>query len=177
MAVIATRAAALPGAVLGVFVALLIVAAPGRAADPAAEALLKGIYANYVGPDSKGVDFTSPVEAARIFPPDLAALIAADVAESAMSDDVGRLDFDPFVDAQDWQVKSVDVKVEDAPDSAADSTGGTEIADATASFDNFDETHTVRFALVKTAAGWRIADILWDDEGPSFHEMLDTPPE
>jgi hypothetical protein len=143
-----------------------IVAPPAaRAADADAEALLKGIYDHYI--DKKdGLDFTTEAEEKRIFTPELAKLVADDVAESSKSGDVGRIDFDPFINGQDWEVKKVDLSYEQtAPDAIT----------ATARFNNFDTAETVRYQLVKTPEGWRIGDIRWSDNDPSFREMLSAP--
>jgi hypothetical protein len=66
---------------------------------------------------------------------------------------VGKLDGDPFIDAQDWEIHAVDIAVRDV---AADKAG------ATVSFKNVDKPRIVVLDLVKLKAGWRIADIAWD---------------
>jgi hypothetical protein len=159
---IAGRAVALLALLAGLAMATPV---PARAADAEAEALLKGIYDAYVG-KKDGVDFTNEAEEKRIFTPELAGLVANDVAESTKRDEVGRLDFDPFINGQDWEVKSVAFSFDQtAPDRIS----------ATAKFDNFDTPETVRYELVKTAEGWRIGDIRWSDDEPSFREVLSAP--
>jgi hypothetical protein len=69
---------------------------------------------------------------------------------------VGLLDFDPFIDAQDWEIASFDIAVNDgAPGKAA----------ATVKFTNIDKPVTVRLDLVKLKNDWRIADITWLRDG------------
>jgi hypothetical protein len=65
----------------------------------------------------------------------------------------GKLDFDPFIDAQDWEIDTVDIALREvAPDKTS----------ATVSFKNLGEPHSVVLDLVKLKTGWRIADITWD---------------
>src|SRR5262249_2666440 len=63
---------------------------------------------------------------------------------------------DPFIDAQDWEIDSVDVAVRDT---------GANKATATVSFKSLGDRRTVVLALVKLKVGWRIADITWDRNG------------
>jgi hypothetical protein len=63
---------------------------------------------------------------------------------------VPELDGDPFVDAQDWEITGLGLKV---------TMNGAARATATVTFRNFGEPRTVTHELVKTASGWRIADI------------------
>ena len=85
---------------VGFVVALL--APASRAQDAGAQAFLQSIYGIYEKSD-KAVDISSEAKAARYFAPSLAKLIARDMAESKKRNEVGRLDFDPFVAAQDWE--------------------------------------------------------------------------
>src|SRR5262249_35294325 len=70
--------------------------------------------------------------------------------------EVGKLGSDPFIDAQDWEMDSVDVAVRDT---------GANKATATVSFKSLGDRRTVVLALVKLKVGWRIADITWDRNG------------
>jgi hypothetical protein len=124
-----------------------------RAAEPSAKAFLEAIYGAYKGKDSKGAPLATDADVRRYFEPKLAALIIKDRKDAARRGDVGALDGDPFIDAQDWQIESVDVTVRE---SAADK------ASATVSFVNVDKPTTVLLDLVKLKQGWRIADITWD---------------
>jgi hypothetical protein len=62
---------------------------------------------------------------------------------------VPTLNGDPFVDAQDWEISKLSIDV----------TGSGDTATARVSFQNFGEAKRVLLELVKTPAGWRIADI------------------
>jgi hypothetical protein len=66
---------------------------------------------------------------------------------------VGKLDADPFIDAQDFDIEGVDVALRDV---AADK------AIATVSFKNLGKRQTVVLDLVKLKQDWRIANITWD---------------
>ena len=43
-----------------------------------------------------------------------------------------------------------------------------------AQFDNFDEKKTVTFKMVRTSAGWRIADVQWDRNPLTLRALLST---
>jgi len=76
----------------------------------------------------------------RYFEPELAAAMAKDQKAAARRNVVGLLDFDPFLDAQDWDVSAFDIAVSDAA-------AGT--AKATVKFVNQGEAMTVVLDLVQ----------------------------
>jgi hypothetical protein len=147
----------------GLVVALL--APASRAQDPGAQAFLQSIYATYEKSD-KSVDITSEAKAARYFVPSLTKLLARDLAESKKRQEVGRLDFDPFVAAQDWGKTKIELKV--APGASADRATGTARFTAVGE----KEPTVVTLDLVKTPAGWRIADIHWSGQPESLVALL-----
>jgi hypothetical protein len=125
-------------------------------ADPAAKAFLEKIYAAYKGKNSKGVMIDSDAALRRYFEPGLAALINKDERAAARRHDVPSLEGDPFVNSQDWEIKAVEIMVEDtAPDKAT----------ATVTFMNIDMPEKLVYDLVKLKTGWRIADIDWGENG------------
>ena len=74
---------------------------------------------------------------------------------AAKRGEVRLLDFDPFIDAQDWEISDFDIAVDNnAPRKAT----------ATVKFPNFKPV-TVRLDLVKVKNDWRIADITWLRDG------------
>jgi len=80
--------------------------------------------------------------------------IDADSRRAAKRNEVPNLDGDPFVDAQDWDIKSFDISVQDkAPDKAT----------GTVRFDNDGDRKTITLDLVKTADGWHIDEITTAD--------------
>jgi Protein of unknown function (DUF3828) len=137
---------------IGLALALVAPAAPAaRAADPSAQSFVQAIYDQYKGKDAKGVELSDDAAVRRYFAPALAALIIKDRRQAR--GEVGKLDADPFIDAQDFDIEGVDVALRDV---AADK------AIATVSFKNVGKRQTVVLDLVKLKGEWRIANITWD---------------
>ena len=129
------------------FIAALCVAPiRARAQAQSPEAFLRGIYAPYLAGANQGQDFQ---QFERYFAPDLARIMAADAAEAQKRNEVPKLDGDPFVDAQDWEVKNFSLSVK--------TSGST--ATAVVTFDNYGRAMRIVFDLVLTPGGWRIDDI------------------
>jgi hypothetical protein len=97
----------------------------------------------------------------RYFDPALLKLYLKDRREA--KDEVGRLDGDPLYNAQDFEIKDFAV-------SEPEITGGS--ARVTANFKNFDKPTRVIFLLRRTAGGWKISDIRYDD-GSSLKTILE----
>lgn len=145
----------LGGAAVTVAMALATaVIRPALAADPAA--FVADIYKTYKGKDAKGVPLDNAREVRRLFEPSLAALLIEDQRIAAKRKEVGLLDADPFLDAQDWDIADFDIAIAD---------NGADAATATVKFVNFKEPQTVVLALAKTRDGWRIHDITWPRDG------------
>jgi hypothetical protein len=110
------------------------------------EAFLRGIYTPYPNQDFKGQPFW---QVDRFFAPDLARAIETDMREAKRRGEVPRLDGDPFVDAQDWDIAKLAISVK------------TDGANATGlvSFENQGKPTEITLDLVRTGMGWRIADI------------------
>ena len=123
---------------------------PGKSEPPketvTPEAFLRGIYTPYPNQDFKGQPFW---QVDRFFTPDLARAIEADMREAKRRGEVPRLDGDPFVDAQEWDVENLAIKV--------DSDG--QKATGLVSFDNLGKPKQVTLDLLRTGVGWRIVDI------------------
>src|SRR5215510_13635736 len=81
------------------------------AADDEAQRFIASIYAQYGAPESPGVVLDSRETLDRYFSPDLAAKIDADVIAAEREDRPPALDGDPFVDAQEWDIKNVAIVV------------------------------------------------------------------
>jgi hypothetical protein len=136
-------------------VALLTAAAwAAPAASETPQAFLDAIYKTYLGKDAKGVILDKPAVIRRYFAAPLAAAMIKDNAAAAKRREVPMLDGDPFINGQDWEISDLAVKVE---------MNGPDKAKGTATFNNFETRMTVTYDLVKTAAGWHIADILNDN--------------
>ena len=126
--------------------------APERKAE-SAESFVAAIYDRYEGRDAKGTPLDTEAQVRRHFEPTLAALILEDRASASARGEVGKLDGDPFIDAQDWEIEAVAVAVRHA---------GADKASATVSFKNTGKPRTVVLDLVRRPEGWRIAEITWD---------------
>jgi hypothetical protein len=150
-------------AIAGAVMALL--AASSFAQDAGAQAFLQGVYAIYQNSD-KALDIGSEQKAARYFVPSLARLIGQDVAQAARRNEVGKLDSDPFIGGQDWAPTPIELKV--TAGAAADRATGT--ARFTAPGEK--QPSVVTLDLVKTAAGWRIADIHWSGQPDSLVAIM-----
>ena len=136
---------------LAALVLALAAAAPALAAESGTpQAFLDAIYQAYRGKGAKGIVLDKPATIRRYFAADLAGAMIADQAAAAKRGEVPELDGDPFVDAQDFEI--TDLAIKTTMDGASKATG-------TVTFKNFGEAQSVTLDLVKTANGWRIADI------------------
>jgi hypothetical protein len=135
----------------------LLILAPGAAlsADPAAKAMIKGIYQTYMGKDAKGVPLDSP-KVKTLLTPGLLRLIDADARRAARRNEPPELNGDPFVDAQDWDYKSYDVSIAELGPAKARAT-------VMLTPNGEGRAKTITLDLVKTKAGWRIDNMT----GPS----------
>ena len=139
---------------LGLAYAALI--APAYAGDASATAFITAIYDSYKGKDAKGTPLDSDRTIRRYFEPKLASLMASDQKAAARRNEVGALDFDPFLDAQEWDVTRFDIVVSDAAVGKAQ---------ATVKFVNLGESITVVLDLVQVRNAWRIYEITWQQNG------------
>jgi hypothetical protein len=126
------------------------------AADAAATAFVMKIYDAYKGKSSKGYSIESEADVRRTFEPSLAALIIKDEKAAAKRKEPPTLEFDPFVDSQEWELSAVNIAVSDA-------TPGKAVA--TVSFKNFGLPTKIVLALVKAKSDWQIAEITWQRDG------------
>jgi hypothetical protein len=161
--------AALPG--LALLLALIVACPPAQAADaqadPAvADAFVRDIYKAYAPKENLGVSLNSVAEAQPYFTPEMAKLIGEDAAAAIAANAHGKLDFDPFINGQQWQFDTYDLKLDEA---------GPGKMKATVRFQEIDTYETVYLQLAQTPDGWRIADIAWSDGGPSLRAILTAP--
>lgn len=112
------------------------------------EAFLRGIYTPYPNHDFKGQPFW---QVDRFFAPDLARAIEADMREAKRRGEVPKLDGDPFVDAQDWDIAKLAISVKTEGPTAT----------GLVSFENQGKPTEIKLDLVRTGMGWRITDIKW----------------
>ncbi len=152
-------------AVLSLAAPLALFAAPARAADPAAQAFIDGIYSQYRGANTPGIALDGPGTLQKYFEPSLIALLDKDAAEANKKGEVPKLDGDPLIDAQDWDITDVKSAIVDA---------GKDKAVATVTFRNFKQAKTVKLDLVKVGGAWKIYDIHYGDGG-TLRKLLTEP--
>ena len=118
--------------------------------DP--KVFVTAIYQNFIGANGILIDLP---KARQVITPGLMKLIDADAKAAARRGQPPRLDSNPFIDAQDFDIKSFTVEVQDvAPARAV----------ATVRFKNEAAVNDglITLALVMTADGWRIDDFRGD---------------
>ena len=141
---------------IGAGCAPIAIATPALTADASALAFVTDIYNAYKGKDSPGQALDGEPAIRRYFEPSLATLMVKDQKRAAKRGEVGTLDFDPFVNAQDWEIPAFDIAVTDtAPGKAA----------ATVKFSNQGKPTVVSLDLVTIKNEWRIRDITWQIDG------------
>ena len=100
----------------------------------------------------------------QFFDANLAGLIWKDLTETPAGE-VGHIDGDPLYNAQDMKITKFAV-------GAGTVEGDTATVPVT--FMNFDQKVTITYKLVKTAAGWKISNILYGDDS-DFVKILSEP--
>jgi hypothetical protein len=126
--------------------ALLLAGAFPALAFDTPRALLEALYTPY----SQGEDFDwSTWDESQFRSKHLNALFEKDAREA--DGGIGRLDFDPYIDGQDYQITGLAI-------------GDAEIKGAKATvevtFKNFDLAEDLTFRLVKEADGWKVDDVI-----------------
>ena len=142
----------------------LLFASPALAADPAAEAFVRELYRPYA--ESDAAPGRDVAELRRLFTPSTAALIVRDRRQAAARNEAPALNGDPLVDSQEWTPTPIDLAVEDGR------TPGTARARASYTVPAGRERRAVELDLVRTRAGWRVADIRWAGEPKSLRQLL-----
>lgn len=116
------------------------------------DALLQAFYARYLAADA---DFSDD---GAFRSSGLQALYDAD-AEATPDGEMGALDFDPFIDGQDWEITDLQI-------GAAGIAGDYASADVT--FKNFGEERTLSYDMVKEDGGWKIDDVASKTPGNEY---------
>jgi hypothetical protein len=122
------------------------------ALDASPRGFVAAIYDTYVGRNGNGIALDNNQKIQRYFEPSLAALIMKDQNDAAQRKEVSTLDFDPFVDAQDWDIAAYNVAVSDK---------GADKASAIVTFNNFGKAKMVVLDLIKIKSDWKISDVAW----------------
>lgn len=153
---------------------VLCCAGVGRAQKPAAKgqqpaagspaAVVRELYR--IHKDGYGPLFTKEGRKAheQFFDDNLAKLIWKDLTETPEGE-VGHIDFDPLYNAQETQIKNFNV--------GAGSVEG-DTATVPVTFLNFNKKVTITYRLVKTSAGWKISNIVYDEDS-DFLKILTMP--
>jgi hypothetical protein len=126
--------------------------ASGAAQQNAPDALVKDLYKTHDKDNNAILDGKSRKLIDKYFDKTLADFLWKDL--TTHSDEVGVLDFDPFYNAQDVQIKNFKIgepKIEG--DKAA----------VVVAFQNFDRKDTLTYALTRRNAAWKISDIKYTD--------------
>lgn len=129
---------------------LLALAAPAIAFETP-QALLRALYSPYLKGDS--FDWDSWDES-QFRSAQLNELFAKEERETPQGM-VGRLDFDPYIDGQDYQI--TDLKFSE-PAIAGDT------ATVVVTFKNFDTPDELTFSLVNETDGWKVDDVVSADK-------------
>ncbi len=95
-----------------IMLGLAILPMPARA-DADAQKFLEAIYKKYVGQNTPGIVFDTSEAALAYFTPELAAMISSDAESAQKNDEPPVLDGDPFIGAQDWDIKDLAITVKD----------------------------------------------------------------
>jgi hypothetical protein len=116
------------------------------------KAFLIDLYTHYTDEDAPVLDWSGE-DGPRLFEPRLAAAIATEARESGERGEVsGVLDYDPFVQGQDYEITALKIAVVESQARAAK---------LLVTFRNAGRPTAVRFELVRLESGWRIRDMRW----------------
>jgi hypothetical protein len=138
---------------------VMLTSIPALAIETKDSAIMsREIFALY-GKDGRGLDLGGSA-GRQVLTPGLFALVKAE--EKAAKGEVGALGADPFCSCQDYEVTAV---------KATAKLLGPDRAEVTVAFRNFGTPQTTRLSLVKTAGGWRVADV-HTAEVPSLVALL-----
>jgi hypothetical protein len=144
---VVTRQAMLLGAVV---FALAGGALAAHAESP--RTFLADIYTHYTDEAAPVLAWNSE-DAPALFEPRLAAAIARDSDLAGQRGEASPiLDYDPFVQGQDYEIRGLTISVEEtAPRTAT----------VLVKFRNAGKPVAIRYDLVQLADGWRIRDMRW----------------
>lgn len=138
------------------FLPLALIASPAFAQDMSdPRAVVEALYSSYQPPH----EFPADMRALRS--KRLNDLFEADAQEA--DGEIGRIDFDPFINGQDYDVSKVEVS---EPAYAAGK------ALVRVNVVNFGQPDEFGVLLVKEADGWKIDDV-WNDDAEYSYDLLD----
>lgn len=137
------------------FLAFALIVTPSVAQDYSdPRAVIEALYDGY------GSAYDYPPDQSPLFSERLNGLYEVDAKEA--NGEIGRIDFDPFINGQDYQLTALKI---DEPYVA----GGKAVVRV--SFENMGTPNEVGILLVKDSAGWKIDDV-WNG-GEYSYDLLD----
>jgi hypothetical protein len=159
---------------LHLFAVLLLCLMPAALLDAAPKSgsptdVIRLIYADHQPWAGKNIDLSDTVTMAKYFDPSLIALFKKDQDYSEKMHEIGCLDWDPFLQGQDYDesgttpIKIREVKSKTGVLYEVTFTGRSE------AWKNWNVR--VRYDVRKTPNGWRIYD-LFDKDGDSLRNVL-----
>lgn len=137
---------------------------PAAAQQGAPDGVVRALYQHYLDakPDEDfEFDYGAPKVAPRYFDPELARLLIADGKR-----DTPRVDFDPFVEGQDFDITHIRYETNRL------SAGEAEVA---VNLVTMGDAKSLDFRVVRTPAGWRISDVTWEGQALSLRDLLTSP--
>jgi hypothetical protein len=134
--------------------AMLLFARTAMAGDDPAEAkkYLEGLYAPYLNADTGAHNDCFDDAFDKCFAADLAKSMDAERKQTPEGE-VGVLDFDPFIDGQDWKLSDLKITVKQGSDGLV----------GTAMFKNFSDAMKVEFDLIREGQAWKIKNMRGKD--------------
>lgn len=153
--------------ILTALFAALALTAPAAAFDDP-KALVEAFYGAYAEPDfDKFIELKK--DEASYFSKELQALFARDAADSERIGGIARIDFDPWVNGQDFEI--TDLFIADG-ELTSDTT-----ATVPVDFRNFGRETNIWVYTVKEADGWKIDDMENFDPEYPYHlrDILEAP--
>jgi hypothetical protein len=142
---------------------LLMLAMPVMAGsvNDSPQDLLQSLYRLHDNGQGPFLDPAAKADRERFFTTELAHMLDQEL-NSTGDDEVGRLDFDPFYNAQDTEISGFDI--------AVPKVSGPQVT-ALVHFLNFGQSVEIGYRLIQDARGWRIDDIDYGD-GHSLRKIL-----
>lgn len=135
----------------------LLTAAASAAEVDTPEALVAAIYDQYrAGVEYPDGDFIRAQQSTR-----LNALFDADAAQAG--DEIGRIDFDPYINGQDYDISGLVIH-------PAYLAGGRAVVNVT--FANFGAPQDLGIMLVKEGPDWKVDDV-WTTNPDFSYDLLD----
>ena len=125
-------------------------AAGAQAESP--RTFLADIYTHYTDAEAPVLAWNGE-DAPALFEPRLAHAIVADSDQAAQGGEVSAvLDYDPFVQGQDYEIRGLTISMEETT---------SRTATVLVTFRNTGKPVAIRFELVRVEEGWRVRDMRW----------------